>query len=161
MGFEPTPPSVKCCCLLQVAFCGFEPTPPSAKQISRVHSNSSADALDLKDISRSPQHFKDVSRSPQRSSSDQIIHQKDSTSPVESGTAVARSLEVKDGSRSLRRPLSDSTNVGHDVTGLQSQQQQQQGSSQSHQRRLLHPALAHRRASCVRLHQNLFFEFSY
>jgi len=36
-----------------------------------------------------------------RCSSDQIIHQKDSTSPVESGTAVARSLEVKDGSRSL------------------------------------------------------------
>ena len=106
------------------------------KPVPRVLSNSSAHHAVLKDVPRSPR----------RSASDQVIREKDSPSNVDLANGTARS---QDTSRTLRRPLSDSTNIcrgSQDIVGRHSDHQLLQP-----QRRLLHAALARRRSSCVRL----------
>jgi len=106
-----------------------------------VLSNSSADKLVLKDVSRSPRRF----------ASDQLIYEKDSPSNVDVENGTSRSPEVilKETSRSLRHPLCDSTNICYDNEPDMAGHCDQQPQPQSSQRRLLHPALARRRSSCV------------
>jgi len=123
--------------LVQPPFCGFEPTPPSVKQIPRVSSSPSTDDVFVKGISRSSQ----------RSLSDQINPMNSASTSQVNYSSRLEDVMFKDMSRSLQRPLSDSTNMCHD-------NHDDDGVVRQHhhpQRRLLHPLLAHRRSSCVRL----------